>query len=343
MAKKIDVRTLSPKTQEILRFIAIRAIEDGKTQAEAAHLVGVQRTTVTYWWKLYREGGEEALRIKRRGRPKGGKLKGWQAATIVNLIKEKCPDQLNLPWVLWTRESVRELIKRRFGIELALTTVGRYLRRWGFSGKKPIRRAFERNPVAVEGWLHREYPKIRFKARKEDAEIQWCDEMGVRSDHQTGTSWNPIGEKPVVYETGKRFSCNMISSISNYGTLRFKLFEGIFTVKVFLDFLERLIKSTDRKIFLIVDNHSVHRAKAVKKWISEHLDHIELFFLPPYAPDLNTDEYLNNDVKSNAIGRRRSSTKDEMKRNLNSYFRSTQCQSQIVRSYFKAKAGRYAA
>ena len=198
MAKKIDARKLPPKTQETLRFIAIRAIEEGKTQAEAAKLVGVQRTTVTYWWKLYREGGEEALRIKKRGRPKGGSLKGWQAATIVNLIKDKCPDQLKLPWALWTREAVRDLIKRRFGIELALSTVGRYLRRWGFSPKKPIRRAYERNPVAVEQWMHSEYPAVRLKARKENAEIQWCDEMGVRSDHQTGTSWSPVGEKPVV-------------------------------------------------------------------------------------------------------------------------------------------------
>jgi len=343
MVEKIDVRTLPPKTQETLRFIAIRAIEDGKTQAEAAKLVGVQRTTVTYWWKLYKKGGKEALRIKRRGRPKGGKLKGWQAATIVNLIKDRSPDQLKLPWALWTREAVRDLIKSRFGIELAVTTVGRYLKRWGFSPKKPIRRAYERNPIAVERWLHREYPRIRLKAKKEDAEIQWCDEMGVRSDHQSGTSWSPIGEKPVVYGTGRRFSCNMISSISNYGTLRFKIFEGGFTVNVFLDFLGRLIKSSDRKIFLIVDNHSVHRAKAVKNWVSKHLDRIEIFFLPPYAPELNPDEYLNNDVKSNAIGRRRPLTKQEMKRNLHSYLRSTQRQPQIVKSYFQARAVRYAA
>ena len=339
----IDARKLPPKAQEALRFRAVRAVQDGMTHEEAAKVFGVARTTITKWVQIHRQGGDEALKIRKRGRPKGGKLAGWQAATIVNMIKDRCPDQLKLPWALWTREAVASVIKQKFGIKLSLSSVGRYLRRWGLSPKKPIRRAYERNPRAVERWLHEEYPRIRLSASKENAEIHWCDEMGVRSDHQVGTSWSPVGEKPVVHGTGKRFRCNMISSVTNYGTLRFKLFDGSFTVDVFLDFLKRLVRFSSRKVYLIVDRHPIHRSKRVREWLEDHKDRIRMYFLPPYSPELNPDEYLNNDVKSNAVGRRRPSTKEELKSNLSSYLRSTQRQPAIVKSYFRAKRVRYAA
>ncbi len=339
----IDARKLPPKAQEALRVRAVKAVLAGKTHEEIARLFSVSRTTVTKWVNLYRKGGMEALKVKPRGRPKGGKLLGWQAATIVNIIRDRCPDQVKLPWALWTREAVALLIKQKFGISLSVWTVGRYLRRWGLSPKKPIRRAYERDPVAVEKWLHAKYPVIRLDARKENAEIHWCDEMGVRSDHQVGTSWSKKGEKPVVTGTGKRFRCNMISSVTNHGTLRFKLFDGSFTVDVFLDFIKRLVRSSERKVYLIVDRHPVHRAKKVRQWLEENEEKIRMFYLPPYSPELNPDEYLNNDVKSNAVGRRRPATKDEMKRNISSYLRSTQKQPAIVKSYFRAKPVRYAA
>lgn len=341
--KIIDARTLSPEAQEALRFRAIKAVEEGMTQTDAARVFGVARTTVTEWVKLYRQGGDKALKIKKRGRPKGGKLQGWQAATVVNMITDRCPDQLKFPFALWTRDAVAELIQRKFGVELSIWTVGRYLRRWGMSPQKPIRRAYERNPIAVEEWLHREYPAIRYRARKENAEIHWCDEMGVRSDHQAGRTWGKKGQTPVVEGTGKRFRCNMISSITNRGTLRFKLFDGAFNVSVFQDFLKRLIKSVDNKVFLILDRHAVHRSRVIRKWTDAHKERIEMFFLPAYSPELNPDEYLNNDVKSNAVGRRRPSTKDEMIAGLRNYLQSTQKQPAIVKSYFRARPVRYAA
>ena len=134
--QKIDARKLPPKAQEALRFRAVYAVEEqGKTHEEVAEMLGVARTTVTYWVKLYREGGEEALKIKKRGRRAGGKLLGWQAATICNIIRDRCPDQVKLPFALWNREAVGQLIERKFGIKLSVWTVGRYLRRWGFTHK----------------------------------------------------------------------------------------------------------------------------------------------------------------------------------------------------------------
>jgi len=342
--ENFDARSIDPKAQEALRMRAVRAVvENGKTHQEVANDFGVARGTVTKWVSMYKKGGYEALKGKKQGRPRGGKLAGWQASVIARKVIDKHPEQLKLPWALWTRESVAALIERKFGIKLSVWTVGRYLRRWGFTPQRPLRRAYQRNPKLVEEWLHREYPKIRYKARQEGGEIHWCDEMGVRSDHQTGTTWGQRGKTPVVECTGRRFKCNMISSITNRGTMRFMVFESSFTVEVFKEFLSRLLRSVSKKVFLIVDNHPVHRSKKISDWVKERSDRIELHFLPPYSPELNPDEYLNNDVKSNAVGRRRAKTKEELMSNIRHYLQSTQRQPSIVRSYFRAKPVRYAA
>ncbi len=160
------------------------------------------RGTVTKWVSLYKKGGYEALKAKKQGRPKGGKLKGWQASAIARIVVDKNPEQLKFPWALWTRELVGDLIYQKYGIRLSVWTVGRYLKRWGFTPQKPLKRAYQRNPRSVEKWLHQEYPRIRYKAKKEHREIHWCDEMGVRSDHQTGTTWGQKGKTPVVDSGG---------------------------------------------------------------------------------------------------------------------------------------------
>jgi len=342
--KQIDARKLPPKAQEALRFRAVYAVEEqGKTQEEVAKMLGVARTTVTYWLKLYREGGEEALKIKKRGRRAGGKLLGWQAATICNIIRDRCPDQVKLPFALWTREAVGQLIEKKFGIKLSVWTVGRYLRRWGFTPQKPLKRAYEQNPKEVKDWLEEEYPRIKKKAREEGAEIWWGDETGIKSDHQAGRSWAPKGETPTVEMSGKRFRFNMISAINNRGKLKFMIFRERFMTEVFIEFLRRLVKSSDkRKIYLIVDNHRVHHAKKVREWVWRRKDRIELHYLPKYSPELNPDEYLNQDVKTNAVGRRRKRNLEEMESNVRSYLLSTQRQPEIVRSYFCAPKVRYA-
>lgn len=338
-----DARSLPAAAQEALRKRAVKAVLDGKTHAEVGTVFGVARGTVSRWMQIHRQQGEAGLKARRQGRPPGAKLKGHQAATIVRMITDRYPEQLKLPFALWTREAVADLIERRFGLRLSVSTVGRYLRRWGFTPQKPVRRAFEQDPKAVENWLKVEYPRVRAEARREGAEIHWGDEMGLRSDHQAGQCWAPKGKTPVIPGTGQRFRCNMISSITNRGTLRFRVFHGSFTTDVFIDFLKRLIKSCKSKIFLIVDGHPVHRAKKVGRWLEKHKDRIKLIFLPAYSPDLNPDEYLNNDVKANSVGRRRARNRDEMTANVRSYLWSTQKQPEIVKRFFRAESVRYAA
>jgi transposase len=338
-----DARSLSAEAQEVLRVRAVKAVLGGMNQTETGKLMEVARPTVARWLALYRKRGWRALKAGRRGRPKGaGRLKGWQAAMVVRLITDRTPEQLRMPFVLWTREAVQELIASRCHVCLSVWTVSRYLKRWGFTPQKPVRRAWEQNPKAVEHWLKEEYPAIRQQAKREGGEIHWGDEMGLRSDHQSGRSYGRKGHTPVIPGTGQRFGCNMISTVTNRGTLRFMVFKERFTNQVFIAFLERLIKSAKHKVFLITDGHPVHQARAVTKWLAAHRKAILMFLLPAYSPELNPDEMLNNDVKSNALGRRRPRHQDEMIEDVRGYLRSTQKRPDIVQSYFRAPSVQYA-
>ncbi len=292
-----DARKLTPSAQEALRKRAVQAVLDGQKQVDVAKLFGVSTQSVNNWIKTYREKGFQGLSAQKRGPRSKSSLKPWQAAQIAHTIKDKQPDQMHFPFHLWTRQSVAFLIEYRFGIRLSRWTVGRYLKRWGFTPQKPIKRAYERNPAVVKKWLEADYPAIRKQAQKEKALILWGDEMGMRSDHAVGRTYGRRGQTPAVETPGKRFSCNMVSAISNMGHLQFMVFQDSFDAGVFIEFMRRLVRNNDRKIFLILDNLKVHHSKRASQWVEKHQEHIKLFFLPAYSPELNPDEHLNQDVK----------------------------------------------
>ena len=308
-------------------------------------LLGVTRETVGRWVKAHRQGGDRALDARRRGRRAGHtKLTDAQQRRIARLVAGKNPDQLKLPGFLWTRALVRELIVREFGIELGEDTVGRYLRAWGMSPQKPMRRAYEQSDEAVRRWLEVDYPQLVKRAYRERAEILWADESGLRSDHTAGRTWAPVGQTPVTRGTGKRFKANMIAAISNTGTLRFRVFDEKFTGAVFLDFLKRLVKDNKgRKIMLILDGHPAHRARIVRDWVAANREAIELHFLPGYSPELNPAECLNQDVKTNAVGKRRPVNITELKADVRRFLRSCQRRPAKVARYFHERHVRYAA
>ncbi|MHC4400932.1 MAG: IS630 family transposase [Planctomycetota bacterium] len=343
MDAKFDARRLSPAAQEDLRRRVVHAVIEQKLcKAEAARTFGISRTSVHNWVSAYRRRGERALRSKPRGRPRRSRLAGWQAATAVRLISHRCPDQLGLPFALWTREAVGQLLAQRFGLHVSVWTVGRYLKQWGFTPQKPLRRAYEQNAQAVQRWLKQEYPAIRRKARKAGAEIHWGDEMGLRSDHQAGTSYGRRGQTPIIPGTGKRFGCNLISTLTNQGRLAFMVFEERFNSKVLIRFLRRLLRHSTRPVFLILDGHPVHGSAKVQRWAAQRSAQIRLFTLPGYSPDLNPDEFLNHDIKSNAQGRQRPRTKQQMLRNIRSRLRSTQRQPERVKRFFHHHSVDYA-
>lgn len=338
-----DARSLPAAAQEALRKRAVAAVRTGMTHTEAAQVFGVTRQTIGTWRQAWDAGGSRALKARRRGRPPAPRLEPHEAALIVRLILGRCPDQLRLPFALWTREAVQQLLAEKVGLHVSVWTVGRYLQRWGLTPQKPRRRAFEQDPEAVRRWLAEEYPAIRRAAKQAGGLIHWGDEMGLRSDHQTGTSYGRKGQTPVIPGTGQRFRCNVISTITNRGQLAFMVFRGRFTTPVFLRFLRRLLRHAQGRVFLIIDRHPVHIAAAVARWVAQRADRLRLFFLPGYSPELNPDEFLNNDVKANALGRCRPREEAELTASLRSYLWSTQRQPAIVQSYFQAPSVQYAA
>ena len=323
-------------------------MEAGYTQVEVAEALGVGERQVRRWRVRFRRGGWKALEKRRRGRRRGEQeaLSAVQQQRIVDAIRSKNPDQLRIPALLWTRSSVQDLIEAWCGVRLEVGTVGRYLRRWGFTLKRPTRRALEADPVVVEAWLEDVYPRIKAQARKDRGVILWQDESGLRLDRLVAKQGYALrGQRAIAPSTGNRQGVNMISALANGGELRFSIFEGRFTGQVFIEFLDRLIRSIpDRKIHLICDNHSTHHAKLVKKWIAERADRIELHFLPAHSPELNPDEQLNQDVKRHMREVHPKPTdKTTLRSELARFLHRRQRQPHIVRAYFQAASVRYAA
>jgi transposase len=341
---KRDARSLSPSAQEALRKRAVAAVMGGMKQYVVAAAFGVSAYIVSQWVKRYRLNGENDLNARKKGPHRGARslLTAKQSAMMRGLIIDKCPEQLKLPFYLWSREAVQQLIQRKCHVTVSLNTTGNYLRTWGFTVQKPVRRAYEQNAAAVQRWLTEEYPAHHRRALAEKALIYWGDEMGLRSDDQVGRSYGLRGQTPVIPGTGQRFGCNMISAVTNTGHLCFQVFEGSFNVKLFLGFLTRLRKQAKRKVFLIVDGHPVHRAKLVKAWREAHKEEMEIILLPGYSPELNPDEMLNNDVKTSALRKRRPRHVEQLKTDVRSYLFSTQKRPDVVRSYFEERHVQYA-
>ena len=205
-----------------------------------------------------------------------------------------------------------------------------------------MKKAYEQSSAKVRLWLKEEYPKIHSRAKRMGAEIHWGDEMGIRSDDQIGRTYGKIGKTPVVEVSGKRFRTNMISTITNRGKLRFMVFNERFTTSVFIEFLKRLIKGSKQMIFLILDGHPVHKSKKVTSWLLENKNLIEVHLLPAYSPELNPDEYLNQDIKQYSR-KRRPENQAELVVNLRSYLKSNQKKPDKIKNFFKAEKVKYAA
>lgn len=341
-----DARHLSPDEQREKRRTALRMRTLGYTFAEIAEVVSVNIRTVQDWDSVAKlRGKDAAIEGGKRGVAVGSgrTLSSLQELCIQDMMKRQLPDEWGLSQALWTRAAVGELIQQKYGLTIPVRTLGEYLKRWQFTPQKPLKRAYEQNPTKVQEWLDTEYPRIAQEAKTLKAEIHWGDETGLRSDHQAGRSYAPVGETPVRLVSGSRFSLNMISSVTNQGKLRFMLYEETMTADVFITFLRRLLKeAADRTVFLIVDNLKVHHSKKVQEWLEQN-PKLKLFYLPTYAPELNPDEYLNCDLKHQVRTGKAARNRTELKRKVRSAMKRLQLRPQRVKSYFKHRHIAYAA
>lgn len=343
--EKIDARKLSTDAQQQLRYQVIRLRKQGRTHKEISAITGVSRSTCSTWWNLYKSEGKKALKIQKRGRPIGScrKLDSEQEKQIQKSICDKCPDQLKLPFALWTRIAVQQLIKQLWGMDIPVRTIGDYLKRWNFTPQKPLKQAYEQNPKAVNKWLDEEYPTIQQQAKQENAEIHWGDETGLCNDSYHGRSYAPRGKTPAIALSARCKRVNLISTITNQGKVRFMIYNDRMNADTFIKFMKRLIKDADRKILLILDNLRVHHSYKARDWLQEHTDQIEVFFLPSYSPELNPDEYLNCDLKAGVHSGTPARTKGQLKAKALSHLRKLQKMPKRVIKYFKHPKIAYAA
>lgn len=337
-----DARKLDHKTLEEIRIRAVKQVQEGESPEVVIRALGFSRACIYSWLASYRSGGWHALRARAiSGRPKT--LSGSQIQWIYKTVTTKNPLQMKFAFALWTRPMIRSLLWRKFKIKLSISSVGRLLKQLGLSCQRPLLKAIQQNPVLVKQWLKQDFPKIKALAREAGAELFFGDESGVRSDFHAGTTWAKKGETPVVSTTGQRFSLNMISAISPRGAMRFMVTKKHITTDVFIQFLKRLMKGVSHPIFLIVDNVSTHKAKKVQTFIEQCAGRLRLFFLPPYSPELNPDEYVWNDVKNNGVGRSFIETPKDLKSAVLSRLQHLQRKPNIVQSFFQSQTTLYAA
>lgn len=340
-----DARTLSDEVLQALRLRALHACELGFTEAEVADVLGVARGTVSSWWSAYGYNGVDALPQDRTGRPLGSGrlLADDQADRIQQLLRTHTPEQLGIAAPLWTRRAVADLIRQECNLSLAIRTVGLYLQRWGFTAKKPSRHSRDEDPEAIRQWLEETYPAIAARAQREEATIYWGDEVGVAADKQPALGYAPRGERATMDVPDPHVRANQISAISNDGQVRFMTYTQAMTAALFLVFLERLLRSTPGRVFLIVDRLRAHMTPAVQAWVAARRQRLEIFYLPSHAPERNPDEYLNDDLKGHVNAQGLPHTKGEERSRIQQFMRRLLHLPEHVMNYFLHPSVQYAA
>ena len=345
MIRLQDARTISPEQLFERRKQAVALFKKGMLRKDIAPIVGVGRNKVGEWIAVWQEGGIRALKVGKAGAPKGSglRLNRFEQERIRKTIIKDAPDQLKLPFALWTREAVRQLIEQFYGIDLPIRTVGNYLRNWGFTPQKPVKRAYERDDKKVKKWLEEDFPELAKRAKAEGGEVHWGDETGVKSEDQVGRGYAPQGQTPVRKHRGSPEKINMISTVTNQGKVRFMFYDGSMNADRLIEFLRRLIRRASRKVFLVLDNLRVHHAKKVRAWLSERKEEIEVHYLPSYSPDLNPDEYLNCDLKGELSRRPSSKRKGSLADAARTEMRKLAKNPKRVISYFTSSKLKHAA
>jgi len=342
---RTNAKRASAEQQYEIRKSIMRLLKSGKNQKETAQILDVSYRHVCAVKKAYAESGIAGIEPQKRGRRIGEKrtLTPEQEREIQRIIVDKTPDQLRFKECMWTRKNIRALIKQQYQIEMPLSSLGYYLERWRFSVQRPKRQAYQQDEKKIASWLNIEFPGISRRAKAEKAEIFFGDETGIQNIANYARGYAPIGQTPIIRVESKKMKVNMLSAISNRGKLRFVLYKDNMNADKLIDFMRRLVKDSERKVFLILDNLRVHHSKKVASWLVKHKDKIEVFFLPPYAPEYNPDEFLNSDLKRNVGNRSMPRSDKQLEHQVRSHMKSLQLRPHKIQSFFFSDSTSYAA
>lgn len=338
---KLDGRTLSHETSEEIRRMAVQRVKEGEKPGAVIKSFGLGRTSIYRWLRAERKNGPQGLAARKHPGPKPT-LTPQQKLRVRRWICGKDPRQYGFDFGLWTRKIVAALIKEKMGAALGLTAVGRLLHQMDITPQKPLRRAYERDPIAIKKWQDEDYPKLQARAKRRRGEIFFLDEAGVRSDQVLGRTWGEKGKTPEVPTSGQRQSINAISAVNARGAFWYEVYSGRFNATRFRDeFLKSFMRGRRRPVFLVVDGHPSHRAKMIAAYVKELKGRLELHFLPGYAPELNPDEFVWNYVKNEGVSKKPLKRNESLRRRVESDLAGIKRRPALVRSFFGAPSVSY--
>jgi transposase len=344
MKNNTSVR-MNQQTIAVTKTLFFKHLKNNVSALAIAFMLFLPRSTSYKWQKEYHEKGELALVAKKRGRPTGiGRvLNPKEEEELQRIITDCLPQDYGLNFGAWTRKATSELIQVLFGKSVAERTIGDYMKRWNFTPQKPAKVAYQRDPIKVKEWLESTFKSIKEKAKRLKAKIFFGDEAGIHTEGFNTKSYAPKGKTPVIPTTGSRLKINIISAISNTGILRYMTYgPQSMNCRIFIQFMQNLINSSKgTMVFLVVDNLRVHHGKMVTKWLKEHSNEIQLFFLPPYCPDLNPDEYFNHVLKQRFHSKIQPKDMDEFSGTVGGILRKSQRSPKTIENLFQNKHVQY--
>lgn len=339
---KRDGRTLDHQTLETIRLMAVERVREGERAAEVIEAYGFNRTTIYKWLKAaFRPGvGIKALRsTKATGRPRS--LSPAQERRVFRWINGRDPRQYGLDFGLWTRAVVAELIEKKFGVHLGVSAVGELLAKLGLTPQKPLQRAYQRDPQAIERWQRETYPAIARKAKRQGAEVFFWDESGFRADTVHGKTWGVRGQTPGVQRPGQRPSISAASAVTAQGAFWFCVYEGALNGERFVELLKKMMHRRRKPVHLILDSLPAHKRAIVSEYVASTERRLTLHFLPGYAPDLNPDELVWSHIKRTGTGRRPLQKGEKLREKITEQLAKLQQLPSLIRSFFNAPSVAY--
>jgi len=342
LCMKRDGRTLDHRTLETIRLMAVERVREGERASEVIEAYGFNRTTIYKWLKVaFRPGaGIKALRsTKATGRPRS--LSPAQERRVFRWINGRDPRQYGLDFGLWTRMVVAELIEKKFGVHLGVSAVGELLAKLGLTPQKPLQRAYQRDPQAVERWQRETYPAIARKAKRQGAEVFFWDESGFRADTVHGKTWGVRGQTPVVQRPGQRQSISAASAVTAQGAFWFCVYEGGLNGELFIELLKKMMHRRRKSVHLILDSLPAHKRAIVSEYVASTEGRLTLHFLPGYAPDLNPDELVWSHIKRTGTARRPLQKGEKLREKVAEQLEKLQQLPSLIRSFFNAPSVAY--
>jgi transposase len=336
----IDGRTLSHETSETLRLLAVRRVKDGERPSSVIKSYGLCRTTIYKWLQAERRGGEKALEARKHPGPPSA-LSPRQKLQVRRWINGKDPRQYGFDFGLWTRQIVAALIEQKFGVRLGVTAVGRLLAALDITPQKPLRRAYERDPVAIKSWTTEVFPRLRARAKRQGAKIFFLDEAGVRSDQVLGRTWGLRGHTPEVPTSGRRQSVSAISAVNARGEFWYELYTERLNATGFIALLTHFMRRRTGRVYLVLDGHPAHRAKVVAQYVQNLKGRLELHFLPGYAPELNPDEFVWNHLKRQGVSKTPLRRDESLRSRVHADLAAIKSRPALLRSFFHAPSVAY--